>query len=148
MAARVPARGCQGRYGKRPRLLAECPQKSPVSLAGAANFAEMRVMVPGSPVVKRVRAVPGCEDCGQAAPATVNHVTLGGEREGRQAQAGPCGCAEQIKRRITAVSKGPDPAPPDLRRVQEERVQPRTAAPVPRVPLWLADQRRPLALRG
>src|SRR5260370_33653940 len=112
MAARVSARGCQGRSGKRPRLLAECPQKSPVSLAGAANFAEMRVMVPGSPVVKRGRAVPGCEDCGQAAPATVNHVTLGGEREGRQAPAGPCGCAEPTKPRITPLRHWPGPVPP------------------------------------
>jgi hypothetical protein len=31
----------------------------------------MRVMVPSSPVVKRMRAVGGREDCGQAAPAKI-----------------------------------------------------------------------------
>jgi hypothetical protein len=57
----------------------------------------MRVMVPSGPVVKRMRAVGGREDCGQAAPATVNHVTPGGEWEACQAHAGPRGGSEQIK---------------------------------------------------
>ena len=89
MAARVPARGGQGRSGDRPGLGAECPQESLVSLVSAGNLAEMRVMMPDGPVIQRVRTVAGLEDCGQAAPAAVNQVAFGGEWEGRRAQPGP-----------------------------------------------------------
>src|SRR6266851_3487441 len=128
--------------------VAECSQQSLVSLVSAGDLAEVRVMVPDGPVIQRVRAVPGLEDRGQAAPATVNHVALRGEREGRPAQPGPCGRAERIKRRITAVGEGPDPGPPDLGWVQQQRVQPKTLDLVPSVPLRLTDQGRTIALRG
>jgi len=85
----VPARSGQGRPGKGPSLLAECSQESLIPVS-ARNPAEVGGVVPGSPVIKRVRAVAGRGDSGQAAPATVNQVAVRGEGEECVPQAGPC----------------------------------------------------------
>lgn len=85
----VPACSGQGRPGKGPRLLAECSQESLISVVSARNPAEVRGMVLGSPVIKRVRAVASRGDRGQAAPATVNHMAFRGEGEECLPQAGP-----------------------------------------------------------
>ena len=100
----VPERGCQGRSGKGPHLLAECPQQSLVSQVSAGNLAEMRAMMPDGPVVQRVRAVTGLEDCGQAAPATVNHVAF--RVKGKAARSRPDRAAE--------LSRSNDRSPPSM----------------------------------
>src|SRR4029077_1702731 len=105
----VPAGRGQGRSGQCSGLVTECLQQGRVTLVGAGNLAEMRVIMLGGPVIERVRAVTSPKDGGQAAPAAVNHVTLGGEGERGEAQGRLGGRLEQIERRIAAVLEGPDP---------------------------------------
>jgi hypothetical protein len=74
-------------------------------LVRAGHVAEVRIMVLFGPLVERVGGLSGGENSGQAAPATMNDVTLADERKGSLAKPESCCRGEQGERRVAAVGE-------------------------------------------